>query len=61
MGEELRNERSTNFSLMETGGREKAQMIRETISAGGLIFMSVRRYFGLVIWRRLCLIVMISY
>ena len=60
-GEELRNERSANLSLEETGGRERHRLSEERVLPGGLIFMSLWRYFGSVIWRRLCVMEMILY
>ena len=52
--EELRNDRSENLSLVKTGGRERHRWSEERVLLGGLIFMSLWRYFGSVIWRRLC-------
>ena len=60
-GEELRNDRSANLSPMETGGRERHRWSEERLLLGGLIFMSLWRYFGSVIWRRLCVMEMILY
>ena len=34
-----RNSRSANFSLVETGGREKHRWSEERVVLGGLIFM----------------------
>ena len=60
-GEELRNDRSANLSLVATGGRERHRLSEERVLLGGLIFMSLWRYFGSVIWRRLCVMEMILY
>ena len=60
-GEKLRNDRSANLSLVETGGRERYRWSEERVLLGGLIFMSLWRYFGSVIWRRLCVMEMILY
>ena len=40
-GEELRNDRSANLSLVKTGGRERQRLPEERIILGGLIFMSL--------------------
>ena len=40
-GEELRNDRSANLSLVETGGREIHRRSEERVLLGGLIFMSL--------------------
>ena len=40
-GEELRNDRSVNLSLVETGGRERHRLSEERVMLGGLIFMSL--------------------
>ena len=60
-GEELRNDRSANLSLVETGGRERHRWSEERVLLGGLIFMSLWRYHGSFIWRRLCVMEMILY
>ena len=60
-GEELRNDRSENLSLVETGGTERHRESEEQVLLGGLIFMSLWRYFGSVIWIRLCVMEMILY
>ena len=39
--EELRNDRSANLSLVETGGRERNRLSEERVLLGGLIFMSL--------------------
>ena len=40
-GEELRNDRSPNLSLMEKGGRKRHRRSEERVLLGGLIFMSM--------------------
>ena len=40
-GEELRNDRSANLSLVETGGRERHRWSEERVLLGGLIFLSL--------------------
>ena len=40
-GEELRNDRSANLSLVETGGSERHRLSVERVLLGGLIFMSL--------------------
>ena len=60
-GEKLRNDRSENVSLVETGGRERHRWSEERDLLEGLIFMSMWRYFGSVIWRRWCVMEMILY
>ena len=58
-GQELRNDRSANLSLVETGERERHRSEERVLL--GLIFMSLWRYFGSVIWRRFCVMEMILY
>ena len=53
-GEGLQNDRSAHLSLVETGGRKRHRWSEERVLLGGLIFMSLWRYFGSAIWRRLC-------
>ena len=40
-GEELRNDRSANLSLVETGGRERHRCSEERVLLRGFIFMSL--------------------
>ena len=40
-GEELRNDRSANLSLVETHGRKRHRCSEERVLLGGLIFMSL--------------------
>ena len=61
IGRELWKDRSANLSLVETGGRERHRLSEEQVLLRGLIFMSLWRYFGSVIWRRLCVMEMILY
>ena len=60
-GEEMRNDRSANLSLVETGGRERNRLSEERVLLGGLICMSPWRYFGSVIWKSLCVMEKILY
>ena len=60
-GEELRNDRSANLSLVETGRRERPRESEKRVLLGGFILMSLWRYFGSVIWRRLCVMDVILY
>ena len=39
--EELRNDRSANLSLVETGGRERHRLSEERVLLGGLICMNL--------------------
>ena len=54
-GDELQNEPSANFSLMETGGTERHRWSEERLLPGGLIFIKggtlVRLCGGCVQWR----------
>ena len=59
--DERRNQRSVSLSLVETGGRERHRRSEEQVLPGGYIFMSLRRYFGSDVWRRLCVMKMILY
>ena len=59
--DELRNEQSANLSLVETGGMERHRWSEERVLPEGLIFMSLRRYFGSDVWRRLCVMEMLLY
>ena len=40
-GEELRNDRLANLSLVETGGRERHRLSEKRVLLGGLIFISL--------------------
>ena len=40
-GEALRNDRSANLSMVETGGREIHRLTEERVLLRGLIFMSL--------------------
>ena len=60
-GDELRNNRLANLSLVKTVESERHRWSEERVLLGGFIFMSLRRYFGSVIWRRLCVMEMILY
>ena len=59
--EELGNDRSANLSLVETDERHRHRWSEERVLLGDLIFMSLWRYFGSVILRRLCVMKMILY
>ena len=60
-GDKLRNDRLVNLSRVETGGMERHGWSEERVLLEGLIFMSLWRYFGSVIWRRLCVIKIVLY
>ena len=60
-GEELRNDRSANLSLVEICWRERHRWSEERVLLGGLISMSLWMYFGSVIWMRLCVMEIFLY